>query len=108
MKRWLLILLVLLLPLQLSWAATGAYCADAHGAIEQMAEADEEHHAEPATPLAGEPGCQHCHGHGLSLPASLPLLPAFYGVAECAAEPVLPGLQALQPRPERPQWLRLA
>lgn len=111
MKRWMLILLVLLMPLQYGWAAVGAYCVDEHSVAQLVADTHADGVVHTEADSQQQPcdlGCSHCHGHGLSLPLSMPALPALAGNAAGAAEPPLPGLQALKPRPERPQWARLA
>ena len=121
MRRLLAIVLLVLLPLQFSWAAVSAYCA--HEADAQSGHLG--HHAHPSHALASDgaddsdtgatpvqPGsghdCSHCHGGLVALPGLGDTLPAFAG-AEAPTAPALCGTRSLAPTPpERPQWRRLA
>lgn len=121
MKRCLLLLLCVLLPLQLAWAAgVGAPLGcDHHDA--PMAHAasvdpgDAGDHAAHGGDAADAPccpdasaGCGHCHGIGAPLMLQLPLTgvsllgdePADAAPARTSAPPA--------PRPERPNWAALA
>ena len=128
MRRILAIVLLVLLPLQFSWAAVATYCGHeqpagaAHfGHHEHQHHADTGGNAEPVADLDASadvqgdkaPGamdldCGHCHGTCsamLTLPSAVPgaLSTAHPSVileeAEGACAPT---------RPERPQWLPLA
>lgn len=127
MRRFFLILLVLLLPLQSAWAAATAYCqheqrpaatwhlghhqhehrGDGKAAGERYNQADADHGSDAKGLF--DPDCGTCHL------ASLPFA--------CPEPTVLPALRlprtalvthdfhytSLHPRaPDRPQWLRLA
>lgn len=131
MRRFFLILLVLLLPLQSAWAAATAYCqheqrpaakwhlghhqhehrGEGDGAADADKKADNKAGADQGTEPNGlfDPDCGTCHL------ASLPFA--------CPEPAVLPALRlprtvlathdfhytSLHPRaPDRPQWLRLA
>ena len=120
-------LLLVLLPLQFSWAAVGEYCAHgaagtglAHDGVLQLAHHDHGDHGEPAPDsadaaatdgsTASPPDCGHTHRHGhvvglLEAVAALPLLAT--GARPPAAHPARLALQPPTP-PERPQWARLA
>ena len=136
MRRFLLILLMLLLPAQWTWAAAAAYCQHepalagrhlghhAHpqhqhgsagwvgGSTEGPADgsvdstADRQTDAKALSGVAAD--CDHCHGHGsAALYAAKALLPPG-AIDPCARSKAhaVPG-PAL-PRPERPQWRCLA
>lgn len=122
MKRWLLILLIALLPIQFSWAAVGAYCGDEH-------ESSHEHALHAKTPAQGDVAAHddagsdsrstsglgfdfdcgnHCHGHSTSLPAAAYSLAADGAGTRWIDELVVRPIQLTQLRPERPQWQTLA
>lgn len=115
MKRLLLLLLTLLLPLQFSWALLGPYCGDEHeGATAHALHAEQggHHHAQVDAIDADDPGasldCSHCHGHMTLLPpaegqAPQVQLPMPWLEEGGTATPARAG-----PRPERPQWTALA
>ena len=113
-KKFLFIALLLLLPLQHSWAAVGAYCAHENT---DAAKSHFGHHFHKHERNAGQdggqaggahPDCAFCHlGCGTAAP-DLPLV-----MPEAAAASVI----ALDPasfrtnvpsRPERPKWLAFA
>jgi hypothetical protein len=123
MRRWLAILLLVLLPLQSTWAAVGSHCT--HAAAEAVDHGGHHGHADashadqgvapeqPAPPDGAScllPGmdCGHCHGHcaGMLLAASSVIGPA-HGNAPAAAL-TAPGAEHLPAQPERPQWAGLA
>jgi hypothetical protein len=127
-RRFLAIVLLALLPLQVSWAAVATYCGHdepagaAHfGHHEHQHHADASGNAEPVADLGATtdvqgdkaPGamdldCGHCHGTFsamLTLPSALP------GVLSTAPPSVTldeAGGAHAPTRPERPQWLPLA
>lgn len=114
MRRWLVIFLMALLPLQLSWAAVAAYCQhepaparDAHFGHHahehhESDAADQDGHAAPKSPLTVDDDCGTCHlGHA----------PTLLNDTITLAPPVLPPRVARQhalpashvpPLPERP------
>lgn len=119
MRRFLVLLLLVMAPVQFSWSAVAAYCLHE---VELSRAAHFGHHAhaheagpEEAADEATEPGlagvdrdCGHCQ-------ATQPVLPLQPPVA--AMPPGLLALPALVPnrpppasasRPERPQWPGLA
>jgi hypothetical protein len=113
MRRWLVVFLMAVLPLQLSWAAVAAYCQHEQGPAKaaHFGHHDHEHHDDGAAgedenakkgPLALDDDCGTCHlGHAQTLLSDAPAM----------APPVLPPRVALQPMlhgshipalPERP------
>jgi len=109
MKRWLLILFAILLPLQLGWAAVADYCGDAHHAELHAVHADAHELGDADDGSAAvDIDCGHCHGHLTALaPLGVELAAQDRRDAPCggvvAATTARPG-----PRPERPQWSDLA
>jgi hypothetical protein len=109
MKRCLLVLFALLLPLQLAWANVADFCGDAHAIAHVLQHADEHDH-ESGDGDGSQPGveCSHCHGHTTPMPTSWSLKA---DAVEPADAPLLPEPHASAPpgpRPERPQWSCLA
>ncbi|MGD9944269.1 MAG: hypothetical protein AB7S98_13635 [Burkholderiaceae bacterium] len=132
MRRWLLALMFIVLPLQASWAAAAAYCAHESGAAARhLGHHEHEGHLHdsgdavrgtsdkvadkapdkaPDSPERGDSGhcCSHCCGQFAAL------LPAWATpLVDAGPAPPAPGTpdQALAPspaRPERPQWVALA
>ena len=128
MRRLITIVLLVLLPLQFSWAAVATYCGHeepasaAHfGHHEHQHHANVGEHAEPVADLdttadaKGDkaPGaldldCDHCHVYCsvmLTLPSGLP--GALSSTPPSATLDDAGGAHA-PTRPERPQWLPLA
>ena len=125
MRRWLLIFLVVLLPMQLSWAAVASYCQHESdsalttqhmGHHEHMHEADvssasNEHgdtNTNPSANGAVDLDCGTCHaGCGTPLLQSLTLV-----MAELSAETHRVSALRLSSQPvslpERPNWAHLA
>ena len=120
MRRCLAILLLILLPTQMSWAAVADYCmhesgagADHvghhdHGDHRHGASASDKSKADGSASTAADFDCGHCHGHCagmLDVPVGLKtnaLGSAPPGLAEAPSSEHLPA------QPERPQWARLA
>ena len=111
MKRVLLILFVLLLPLESIWAAAGAFCGHEQDAGAQQHfghHADQHQHApagadSTATSLAVT-DCGECHfGQCCFMLTSFNLkataTPVVYAVARMGSPPTHPNA-----RPERPKW----
>jgi hypothetical protein len=115
MRRWLAILLMVFLPLQLSWAAVAGYCGHETGA----AAAHIGHHdhvghdhvssdalpdSEGAEPNPADFDCGHCHGCCAGM---LGVASTFRSQAQASAPPVpgaAPGAEYTPAQPERPQW----
>lgn len=119
MRTWLIIALMVLLPLQLTWAATVAYCAHENGqqnshfghhahkhaaADERVASTDKGKLSTPQVDM----DCGTCHA---GCPAALSKTTV---VASLPTDPLLPETNPLSPpsawdsRPDRPQWEALA
>lgn len=114
MKKFFLILLLFVLPLQMSWAAASAYCLHEEGKAAQHPGHHGHQHkagAEPADKKSlGQPhsDCNFCHGIGQgSLPATNQLAlpgPASHAIAPSSffyASPIPDG-------PRRPDWTPVA
>lgn len=122
MKRWLLILLIALLPIQFSWAAVGVYCGDEHeSSLEHAAHAKKPAQNDAAAHGDGDSGSgstlgsgfdfecgNHCHGHSTSLPAASYSLTTDSAGAQWTDDFVALRTRLIQFRPERPQWQALA
>jgi hypothetical protein len=125
MSRWIIAWMLLLLPLQFSWAAVASYCqhetAVAAPAVQHLGH-HEHQHASGHTKLPAkaddkrsdysiapsDSDCHMCHGLGLGAihhPEAPPGPPRSSAWAGPAAGP----LAQLSPvPPDRPQWPRLA
>lgn len=120
MRRWLAVLLLVLLPLQVSWAAVAGYCAlessqaathlghHDHAAHEHGAEADDASPTDTSQAATSHFDCGHCHGHcAAMIDGPLPVA----AEQPRGAPPRLgdaPSMDPLPAQPERPQWARLA
>jgi hypothetical protein len=116
MRRWLALVLLCFLPLQVSWAAVTDYCSHEQGpAAQHLGHHDDEHQAwsgpSDGQEQPGKPGfghdCKHLSGFvgllsGLAV-TSHPASQASQADDERVAYPTPP-----QYRPERPQWPRPA
>jgi hypothetical protein len=115
-RRFLALFLLLLLPLQFSWAAVEAYCAHEErleaaqaGRHAQHADADAAAAASDvgATSDTGCDSC-HCHGHCTGILSSVRAIePHPSGARPSATLADTDGAHA-PARPERPQWAPLA
>ena len=120
MRRWFVILLLALLPLQFSWAAVAAYCgleSDAqalhlgHHEHPQAGPASVDEDPDPAVKDAA-PGLEldggHCHGSCVGLLAAV-VSPTPRALTSHPVSPAEGSVRtlALNP-PERPQWLCFA
>ncbi len=119
MRTWLVIVMMVLLPLQLTWAATTAYCAHEkglqashvghhthrHAGVDERAAATDM--GKMSTAKVDLDGGT-CHA---SCPAALGKTPL---VATLSAPPLIPDgnthalPSAWDSRPDRPQWMALA
>jgi hypothetical protein len=123
MRRRLAILLLVLLPTQMSWAAVADYCAHEsgaaadhvghhdhadHGHATATADVSEQSGADEGAPSTPDPDCGHCHGQcaGMLVSLATPMhdrataAPTPAGDVPCAAHAAA--------QPERPQWARFA
>ena len=116
MRRFLLLLLLCLLPLQISWAAVAEYCGhEQDKAAQHFGHHDDEHKASSAKPDPDKQpekfnlGHDHCHMSGyLGF-----LNEAAFHTSALPTQPSLRYNEAASPslaldRPERPKWPALA
>lgn len=112
MRRCLAVILLCLLPLQISWAVVADYCAHEHGQAQHFGHHDDEHEVWPGESADGtQPGSSalahdhHCHLTGfVGLPAdaALILADARFGSLRAADHPQPASIPPDQP--ERPKW----
>ena len=125
MRRWLLIFLVVLLPMQLSWAAVASYCQHESGnasAAQHVGHHEHQHEADAAasadtnetsanpTPATGavDVDCGTCHaGCCSALIRSIPLL-TISPASQAYSAPALRLSSQPASLPERPNWADLA
>lgn len=121
MRRWLVMLMLVLLPLQFSWAAVGSVCAADTGAPAGHADGQGHGHGphdahgadtaavdDGASPGAPAVDCGHCPAHFLGLPTG-PAAPVATARGNAQAVPAeVARAQHVPARPDRPQWSRLA
>jgi hypothetical protein len=123
MRRWLAVLLMVLLPLQLSWAVAASYCSHETGAaadhfghhdhaghshVSQDADPDHPADADGTSSELSDIDCGHCHGYCAGV---LEVLCDFVARADASPPPAwvaAPGAEHVPAQPERPQWVRLA
>ena len=113
-RRLLALLLALLLPLQLSWAAVGGYCE--HESSPKGAQHFGHHqhvHQDDAKKVAGKSAidsdCGFCHaGAPATMAANEHHLPELLSGSRLVAATQGDHSSALARAPDRPQWLRLA
>jgi hypothetical protein len=126
MRRLLSILLLVLLPLQFSWAAVAPYCGhEAAPEVQHVGHHAHEHHADvPAVPVAqaevGEQAaaeatpwmvdldCAQCHANGAVASGTDDGLRADHRSVHPSPQVALMVSGHPQSRPDRPQWLGLA
>ena len=117
MRRWLLVLLLALLPLQLSWAAVAAYCQHetAPAQAEHFGHHEHQHHDQGAAktkdshgakkaPLTVDNDCGTCHlGQAQTLLSDAPALAPPALPPRVARHDALPAshVPALPERPDR-------
>ncbi|MCA3077086.1 MAG: hypothetical protein ING90_19040 [Rhodocyclaceae bacterium] len=117
MRRALLILLVILTPFQPVWSGMLAMSEQApaaaviqHDAHEHARPVSHGHAASPDSGMDGQ-GSQdtfHCHGHYVSMPLALPVLP-MPGSSTAADTTAEANVSSRAPEvPDRPQWPDLA
>ena len=122
MRRWLLIFLVVLLPMQLSWAAVASYCQHESGVTTQHVGHHEHQHetdaaasadtrdtsASPNATGAVDVDCGTCHaGCGTALFELVPLLVISFS-SQAHRAPALHLASHPASLPERPNWADLA
>ena len=120
MRRWLTLLLLVLLPLQFSWAAVASYCGHETGTQTQHLGHHDHHHADQAdlnkakdlgssaAPTGNDFDCGHCHTPCCAMPA-LAYTPPPLAIASNQITQVEGIVRTfVQNPPERPQWVRFA
>ncbi|MDT0137109.1 hypothetical protein [Acidovorax sp. PRC11] len=116
MRRWLLLLLLTLLPIQWTWAEAAGYCAHEPAAALQHFGHHAHQHAEASgsgdasvSSLAGiDQDCGACHA-GCALALIDLSLPCVSPVMEALPPRTAGALRAPPPAlPDRPNWPRLA
>ncbi len=123
MRRWFAVLLLVLLPIQLSWAAVASYCAHetesaaghfghhdhaGHGHASPADSAGQDAQADGTATGLSDLDCGHCHGYCAGILAAVN---GFAAQAADSAPPALgpaPGAEPMPAQPERPQWAPLA
>jgi len=120
MRKWLIVVMLALLPLQFSWAALATFCAHEAGPAAQHPGHHEHQHlnapaAEPGSTPTGQElpagfdfDCGHCHAGCASLPASARTFAALSSGSRPAPRAERNVGTLAQSPPERPQWRRLA
>lgn len=111
MRRWLSLLILVLLPLQLTWAATSAYCQLESGVSSQHVGHHVHKHSnamydasQQLKATGADADCGNCHaGCAFALPSKVAAGDAYPGAAPMASRQPL---QTSPPVdiPDRPQW----
>lgn len=117
MRKWLAILLLVFVPLQLSWAAAASYCQHETGtSAKHFGHHDHQHKtadgkdasSNSVKTIGGDPDCASCHAGCLSAllgaVAIASLADSSLDTAEYGARLTSPPFERL----ERPQWHVLA
>lgn len=113
MRRWLIIVLLLIYPFQVSLAMADKCCATTpsgvtHHALQagDAAEAQPVFEADDAQTSLGDPHCAACaSGHGAAPPCSVDVLPAPAPAAGASPSIALSPASLPAGRPERPKWI---
>ncbi|WAC71512.1 hypothetical protein OU995_18235 [Roseateles sp. SL47] len=114
MRRWITLLLLVFLPLQLSWAAVGNYCqhetdarAARHFGHHQHVHADDAGQAVAGKSMV-DSDCHACHASVPPLRAQSLALTPILSLSSLTAD-VSPAPSSAPTRtPDRPQWPRFA
>lgn len=110
MRRWLAIFLLVLLPLQLSWAAAAPYCQHETGAaVQHFGHHEHKHHQGSADTtdvpsFAADSDCAACNAGCAAATVTVPSLAL--DAAPPALAPWYPHVPTSPPatQPERPNW----
>lgn len=114
MKKLLLILLMLVLPLQMTWAAASAYCQHEDGkAAHHFGHHGHEHKTKAEAekkPAKGQPhsDCHFCHGYSHASPGDQAMLDVLDPGSARGEPPSLIYASHIPDGPKRPNWLPLA
>jgi hypothetical protein len=110
MRRWLAILVLVFMPLQLGWAAVSAYCQHESGAAAQHLGHHEHQHQAAADDESGaksggsDVDCGFCHAACVTAIPSGTDFPAFDITSHVLADSQAYSLSAHAAEPERPNW----
>jgi hypothetical protein len=114
MRRWLTILLLVLMPLQLGWAALGSYCEHESGEQNHLGHHACQHKAGAGSEDEPEPGqgpdadCSTCFSASMTPGVSGVFDACSHGAGyDELAFSATPIARPVSP-PDRPDWLRLA
>ncbi len=114
MRRWFVLLFIVLLPLQVAWSAASGYCQ--HETGEQQTHHFGHHFhvheggekKSTALKLMADADCATCHAVGTPAITMKAELPDFSATSTAALHVSRPHYSsALARAPDRPQWLRL-
>lgn len=119
MRRWLAILLLVLLPVQWAWGALAPVCEHqvahalgtaSHAGDDLGGDADLAADAVEAAAdrTADCQSCHHCHGHGVGVLSAPPQAAFGPGAAPPRPAGAASAADAPAAAPDRPQWPRLA
>ena len=126
MRRWLLIFLVVLLPMQLSWAAVASYCQHESGSAtttQHVGHHEHQHEADAASTSTGQTDtsakptsatgavdvdCGTCHAGCCSAMLQSPRLVMAKLPSETHSATALRLISQPASLPERPNWAHLA
>lgn len=117
MRRFLMIFLLVLMPLQLSWAAMASYCQHESGvAAKHVGHHEHQHKAQSDQPDEGKTkslgtidgDCGFCHASCATIVSALPNIPPLSIATVSFGWPPDSLVSAILSRPERPNWAALA
>lgn len=124
MRRWLLIFLVVLLPMQLSWAAVASYCqheSSSSATTQHVGHHEHQHEADAASTDQGgtdsksttatsavDVDCGTCHAGCCTAMLQSPILVMAKLPSESHNAPALRLSSQPASLPERPNWARFA
>jgi hypothetical protein len=111
-KRLLLILMLLFIPLQATWSAASAYCGHEQGAKAQhlghhehdhhQAQPDDDSDEAPLTQL--DPDCAYCHIGSFAIFTSIGVMAPDDAATVTGSGQIYRLQSSLPERPERPKW----
>ena len=117
MRRLIIIFMLVMLPLQVSWAAIAAYCNHETGAAAQhLGHHEHQHHAQDSQPEKEAPSsqfdgdCGFCQFSGIGWMSISPSPALSHAAPEATVNRFDANLlSSFRPdRPERPKWVRAA
>ncbi|RQP21851.1 cation efflux protein, CzcI family [Piscinibacter terrae] len=114
MRRWLVVLLLVVLPFQFAWTAAAAYCGhETSASVKHFGHHVHVHKAATGSVDAKHAGgtaapdldCPVCHLGAPALPAEFAVVDVSIPPAEFAAPDAAAPPSAIAEAPERPNWL---